>query len=165
MSDINREDDPSKIDRFAPKRFRERTPIAERPYITSSPLAAWNQELNALDERKMRHERQTTAEPDSSPERFPEHPVPLENRMSSPVFLRVCLVAIFAAVVAVGVIFAKPIAQGVFAWFDLAQPSKSAERPTTNPAANNAPVNEPVVPKTRVAAASVVVPTIVAQPP
>ncbi len=165
MSDIIREDDPSKVDRFAPKRLRQQPPLAERPYITSSPLAAWNRELNALEERRMHHERRTTAESAASPERFPEQPVPLQNKTSSSLLVRVSLVVVLAAIVALGFIFAKPIAQGIFAKFDLMQPSKTAERPTTNPAANNTPVNEPAVPKTRVAVASaVVVPTIATQP-
>ena len=113
----------------------------------------------------MHQERRTTAEPASSPERFPEQPVRLENKTSSSLFVRVSLVVILAAVAALGVVFAKPIARGAFAWFDLVQLSKSTERSTTNPAANNAPVNEPVIPKTRIAVASaVVVPTITAQP-
>ena len=71
------------------------------------------------------------AERDSWPERVPEPPVRFEEGSSS-LFVRVSLVVIFAAVVALGVIFARPIAQGVRAWFDIAQPSNSSDRPTAN---------------------------------
>ena len=152
---IRDDDDPSDIARFAPRRLREQPPVAERPYIASSPLAPWNQERNVPQERRAMAER------DSWPERVPEPPVRFEEGSSS-LFVRVSLVVIFAAVVAVGVIFAKPIVQGVRAWFDIAQPSTSTDRPT----ANNTPVSGPVGPNTQVAAAvPAVVPATVAQPP
>ncbi|MGB8895936.1 MAG: ABC transporter substrate-binding protein [Pseudolabrys sp.] len=88
------------------------------------------------------------AERDSWPERVPEPPVRFEEGSSS-LFVRVSLVVIFAAVVALGVIFAKPIVQGVRAWLDIGQPT-----------ANNAPV----APNTQVAAASAVAPAAVVQP-
>ena len=51
-SDPIRDDDPaSDIGRFAPKRIRDQPPVAERPYIASSPLAPWNQERNADQDR------------------------------------------------------------------------------------------------------------------
>jgi branched-chain amino acid transport system substrate-binding protein len=157
MADPIRDDDPSDIARFAPRRLREQPPVAERPYIASSPLAPWNQERNVPQERRAMAER------DSWPERVPEPPVRFEEGSSS-LFVRVSLVVIFAAVVAVGVIFAKPIVQGVRAWFDIAQSSNSPDRPTANPSANNAPLNEPVAPKTQVAATPAVVPATVAPP-
>ena len=142
-SDPIRDDDPaSEIGRFAPKHIREQPPVAERPYIASSPLAPWNQERNAPQERRAMAER------DSWPERVPEPPVRFEEGSSS-LFVRVSLVVIFAAVVALGVIFAKPIVQGVRAWLDIGQPT-----------ANNAPV----APNTQVAAASAVAPAAVVQP-
>jgi ABC-type branched-subunit amino acid transport system substrate-binding protein len=164
MADPIRDDDPSDIARFAPRRLREQPPSpADRPYIASSPLAPWNKEREANQERDVHQERRTMAERDSWPERVPEPPVRFEEGSSS-LFVRISLVVIFAAVVALGVIFARPIAQGVRAWFDIAQPSNSADRPAANPTANNAPLNEPVVPKTQVAAAPAVVPATVAQP-
>ena len=162
MADPIRDDDPSDIARFAPKRLREQPPLSgERPYIASSPLAPWNQERNGRQEQDVQERRTTAerAERASWPERIPEPPVRFEE--GSSLFVRVSLVVIFAAVVAMGVIFARPIAQGVRAWFDVAQPSTSTERPT----ANNAPVSGPVAPTSQVAAAvPAVVPATVAQP-
>ncbi|HEY6859022.1 MAG TPA: hypothetical protein VI358_04445, partial [Pseudolabrys sp.] len=156
MADPIRDDDPPDIARFAPKRLRELVPDDERPFITSAPMAPSFRDAN--------QEQRTRAERDSWPERMPEPPVPLEDGTTSSLLVRVSLVVIFAAVVALGVILARPIVQGVRAWFDIAQPSGSSDRPTANPSASNAPSNEPVAPKTQVAAAPAVAPATVAQP-
>jgi ABC-type branched-subunit amino acid transport system substrate-binding protein len=80
---------------------------------------------------------------------------------------RIALVVTFAAVVALVLIFAKPISQGAHALFDTAsravQTSKSIDVLTPN----NVPANDPVAPATRVAAASAPQPVAapVAQPP
>jgi ABC-type branched-subunit amino acid transport system substrate-binding protein len=101
------------------------------------------------------------AERASWPERVPEPPVRFEDGSSS-LFVRVSLVVIFAAIVALGVIFARPITQGVRAMFDTAQSSNPSDR---NPTANIAPLSGPVAPNTQVAAAApAVVPATVAQP-
>jgi ABC-type branched-subunit amino acid transport system substrate-binding protein len=67
---------------------------------------------------------------------------------------RIALVVTFAAVVALVLIFAKPISQGAHALFDTAsravQTSKSIDLLTPT----NVPSNDPVAPATRVAAAS-----------
>jgi ABC-type branched-subunit amino acid transport system substrate-binding protein len=74
---------------------------------------------------------------------------------------RIALVVTFAAVVALVLIFAKPISQGAHALFDTAsravQPSKSTDLLTPS----NAPSNDPVAPATRVAAASATPPVAV----
>jgi ABC-type branched-subunit amino acid transport system substrate-binding protein len=99
-----------------------------------------------------REERRKMVERASWSERVPEPPARFVEGSSS-LFVRVSLVVIFAAVVALGVIFARPIAQGVRALFDTEQPSKSAR------------LNEPVAPNSQVAAAvPAVVPATVAQP-
>jgi len=76
---------------------------------------------------------------------------------------RIALVVTFAAVVALVLIFAKPISQGAHALFDTAsravQTSKSIDLLTPT----NVPSNDPVAPATRVAAASAP-PAPVAQP-
>jgi ABC-type branched-subunit amino acid transport system substrate-binding protein len=68
---------------------------------------------------------------------------------------RIALVVTFAAVVALVLIFAKPISQGAHTLFDTAsravQTSKSIDILTPS----NVPSNDPVAPATRVAAASV----------
>ena len=150
MSDTTR-------DPFAPKR---QSPVPERPYLTSSPLAPWNKDLNAALERNaspepnVHQERRTAAGPNSWPQSLPQPPQSrLDGRRSS-LFVRVLLVVIFAAVVASGVIFAKPISQAVSALFDDEQPSKSSRQITSN---NSSP-NESVTPKTQFAAVPVAQP-------
>ena len=163
MADPIRDDDPSDIARFAPKRLREQPPLSgERPYIASSPLAPWNQERNGRQERDVAGaaDNGRTCRTCFMAGAYSGAASTIRGRVSS-LFVRVSLVVIFAAVVAMGVIFARPIAQGVRAWFDVAQPSTSTERPT----ANNAPVSGPVAPTSQVAAAvPAVVPATVAQP-
>jgi branched-chain amino acid transport system substrate-binding protein len=148
MSDKIRDDGlSSAASSYVPKRQ------PERPYIASSPLAPWNQKRNATQEQNDHEERRKKAETELWPEAVPEAPPPrLESRKSS-LIVRGILVIIFAAVVASGVIFAKPISQSVSGLFDKS-PSKSSERPT----ANNAPLNEPVAANTPIASASIVPP-------
>jgi len=75
---------------------------------------------------------------------------------------RIALVVTFAAVVALVLIFAKPISQGAHALFDTAsravQTSKSIDLLTPT----NVPSNDPVAPATRVAAASASPPPVAA---
>jgi branched-chain amino acid transport system substrate-binding protein len=140
MSDTTR-------DPFAPKR---QSPVPERPYITSSPLAPWNKDLNKAEERTASpelnaQERRTAAEPNSWPQAVPQPPQPRLDGKRSSLFVRVLLVIMFAGVVASGMIFAKPISQAVSALFDPEQPSKSPGLIT----ANILPSNESAIPKTQ----------------
>ena len=138
--------------KYAPKHLRDQAPLPsdEQPYVPASF-------------RDVHEERRKRAELASWPKSVPQPPVRFEDGSSS-LFVRVSLVVIFAAVVALGVIFARPIAQGVRALFDTAQPANSSDRPTANPTANNAPLSGPVAANTQVAAAPAVVPATVAQP-
>ena len=149
MSGTNRDDEPSDYSRYAPKRLREPTPSSstERPYVPSAPTAP---------SPRTAQERRPGSDFSSWPEPVPEPPPPphrLEDGTSTLVG-RIALVVTFAAVVALVLIFAKPISQGAHALFDTAsravQTSKSIDLLTPS----NVPSNDPVAPATRVAAAS-----------
>src|SRR5262245_57179166 len=164
MSGTTRDDDSSDYSRYAPKRFREPTSpsSAERPYVPSAPTAPLP--------RSAHQDRRTTSDFSSWPEPVPEPPTPphrLEDGTSTLVG-RIALVITFAAVVALVLIFAKPISQGVHTLFDSAsravQTSKSIDLLTPN----NVPSNDPVSPTTRVATAGATTPPAAApavQPP
>jgi branched-chain amino acid transport system substrate-binding protein len=158
MSGTNRDDEPSDYSRYAPKRFRDPASpsTTERPYVPSAPTAPVP---------KTAQERRPGSDFSSWPEPVPEPPPPphrLEDGTSTLVG-RIALVVTFAAVVALVLIFAKPISQGAHALFDTAsravQTSKSIDLLTPT----NVPSNDPVAPATRVAAASAP-PAPVAQP-
>jgi Periplasmic binding protein len=158
MSGTTRDDEPSDYSRYAPKRFRDPASpsTTERPYVPSAPTAPVP---------KTAQERRPGSDFSSWPEPVPEPPPPphrLEDGTSTLVG-RIALVVTFAAVVALVLIFAKPISQGAHALFDTAsravQTSKSIDLLTPT----NVPSNDPVAPATRVAAASAP-PAPVAQP-
>src|SRR5262245_43306352 len=149
MSGTNRDDEPSDYSRYAPRRFRDPTQpsTTERPYVPSAPTAPMP---------KTAQERRPGSDFSSWPEPVPEPPPPphrLEDGTSTLVG-RIALVVTFAAVVALVLIFAKPISQGAHALLDTAsravQTSKSIDLLTPT----NVPSNDPVAPATRVAAAS-----------
>src|SRR5262245_26408690 len=159
MSGTTRDDEPSDYSRYAPKRFREPTPppSTERPYVPSAPTAP--------TPKGVHQDRRTTSDCSSWPEPVPEPPPPphrLEDGTST-LIGRIALVVTFAAVVALVLIFAKPISQGAHTLFDTAskavQTSKSIDLLTPS----NVPSNDSVAPATRVAAASVTPPA--SQPP
>jgi branched-chain amino acid transport system substrate-binding protein len=149
MSGTTRDDEPSDYSRYAPRRFRDPAPpsTTETPYVPSAPTAPVP---------KTAQERRPGSDFSSWPEPVPEPPPPphrLEDGTSTLVG-RIALVVTFAAVVALVLIFAKPISQGAHALFDTAsravQTSKSIDLLTPT----NVPSNDPVAPATRVAAAS-----------
>jgi ABC-type branched-subunit amino acid transport system substrate-binding protein len=157
MSGTTRDDEPSDYSRYAPRRFRDpATPsTTERPYVPSAPTAPVP---------KTAQERRPGSDFSSWPEPVPEPPPPphrLEDGTSTLVG-RIALVVTFAAVVALVLIFAKPISQGAHALFDTAsravQTSKSIDILTPT----NVPSNDPVAPATRVAAASASPPPVAA---
>ena len=165
MSGTSRDDESSDYSRYAPKRLRDPIPSpsssAERPFVPSAPTAPLP--------RSGHQERRTTSDFASWPEAVPEPPPPphrLEDGTST-LIGRIALVVTFAAVVALVLIFAKPISQGAHALFDTAsravQTSKSIDVLTPN----SVPANDPVAPATRVAAASATQPVAapVVQPP
>jgi hypothetical protein len=105
--------------------------------------------------RTAHQDRRATSDFASWPEAVPEPPPPphrLEDGTSTLVG-RIALVVSFAAVIALVIIFARPITQSVLALFDTApravQTSKSLDLLTPN----NVPADDPVAPATRVAEA------------
>ena len=160
MSGPTRDDESSDYSRFAPKRFREQppTPSEQRPYVPSAPTVP--------APRTPSTERRAASDFPSWPEPVPEPPPPPHRLDDGPSALigRVALVVTFAAVVALVLIFARPISQGAHALVDatsrLFGSSKSTELLTASTA------SESTASQTRTASASVAapVPAPVAQP-
>jgi hypothetical protein len=102
----------SELSKYAPKPFRDPTTpssSAETPYVPSASTAPLPKIAS--------QDRRTTSDFSSWPEPVPEPPPPphrLEDGTST-LIGRIALVVTFAAVVALVLIFAKPISQGVHA--------------------------------------------------
>ena len=134
MSGPTRDDESSDYSRFAPKRFREQppTPSEQRPYVPSAPTVP--------APRTPSTERRAASDFPSWPEPVPEPPPPPHRLDDGPSALigRVALVVTFAAVVALVLIFARPISQGAHALVDatsrLFGSSKSTELLTASTA-------------------------------
>jgi len=106
----------------------------------------------------MHQERRSTDEIDSWPERIPEPPPPRSDARTSSLFVRFSPAFIFAAVLALGILFYKPVLQVVGGLFEASQPSKPSDRP----AADAAPLNgrgDRLAANAPLAAASVARPT------
>jgi ABC-type branched-subunit amino acid transport system substrate-binding protein len=133
----------SELSKYAPKPFRDpRTPSssAETPYVPSAPTAPLP---------KIASQDRPVPEPPPPPHR-------LEDGTST-LIGRIALVVTFAAVVALMLIFAKPISQGVHALFDtVSRAVQTSKSDVLTP--SNAPSNEPIAPAARVAAAPVAPP-------
>src|SRR5437660_9886172 len=139
----------SELSKYAPKWSREQPakPGTERPpYVsTLAPTVPSSTEVH--------QNRRTRSEFALWPEPIPEPPV----RRAEEVFAligRIALVGVFAALVALLVIFAKPLWEGV-------APLKS--KPSDQLTANNAPASSSLVPATGIAAAPGAVPSTSAQ--
>src|SRR5262245_18751923 len=128
-------------EKYAPKRFREqprmppaeplreqpRMPSAEPLRVTPAPVAPLSTDTYV--------ERRTGIEFDPRSERIPEPPPRSDDRSSS-LFVRFAPLFFFTAVLGLGIIFYKPVAQGVSALFELAQPSKPSDRATADALTN-----------------------------
>jgi branched-chain amino acid transport system substrate-binding protein len=161
MSGPTRDDESSDYSRFAPKRFREQPPTSsERPYVPSAPTVP--------SPRTPSPERRAASDFPSWPEPVPEPPPPPHRLEDGPSALlgRVALVVTFAAVVALVLIFARPISQGAHALVDATSRLFASSKSTDLLTASNASSNEPAASPTRTASASVAapVPAPVAQP-
>src|SRR5215471_142447 len=160
MSGPTRDDESPDYSRFAPKRFREQPPATgeQRPYVPSAPTVP--------APRTPSTERRAASDFPSWPEPVPEPPPPPHRLEDGPSALigRVALVVTFAAVVALVLIFARPISQGAQALVDatsrLFGSSKSTDLLTASTASESTA-------QTRTASASVAatVPAPVAQAP
>src|SRR5262245_3736987 len=161
MSGPTRDDESPDYSRFAPKRFREQPPATseQRPYVPSAPTVP--------SPRTPSTERRAASDFPSWPEPVPEPPPPPHRLEDGPSALigRVALVVTFAAVVALVLIFARPISQGAHAVVDATSRLFSSSKSTDLLTASIA--NESAASQTRTASASVAapVPAPVAQAP
>jgi len=136
--------------KYAPKQFREqpRMPAAQQLHVAPTVRSSAD----------MHQERRSTDEIDSWPERIPEPPPPRSDARTSSLFVRFSPAFIFAAVLALGILFYKPVLQVVVGLFEASQPSKPSDRP----AADAAPLNgrgDRLAANAPLAAASVARPT------
>jgi hypothetical protein len=134
----------SEQSKYAPPRFREqsRMPPATQLYVPSAPTVPAD-----VDQ-----DRRTRSEFASWPERISEPSRRWEDKKMI-LMGRTVFVAAFAALVAMAIIFAKPLWQGARALLDADSrtlDSKSSDRLT----ANNAPANNALLPATTIAATS-----------
>ena len=161
MSGPTRDDKSPDYSRFAPKRFREQPPAStERPYVPSAPTVP--------APRTPSTERRAASDFPSWPEPVPEPPPPPHRLEDGPSALigRVALVVTFAAVVALVLIFARPISQGAHALVDATSRLFGSSKSTDLLTAGNASSSKSTGSPTRTASASVAapVPAPVAQP-
>jgi ABC-type branched-subunit amino acid transport system substrate-binding protein len=139
--------------RYAPKRLREQPSAApEQPYMDSAPISPATS--------RMRREWPPISDFYSSPQRVPEPPVRLEDE-SSGLIARIALFMSLAALIALLIIFAKPLAQFAAGVFDnyseradakadrsparTPQPEQHAPSAPTQPIAVAAAANTPVI--------------------
>src|SRR5215470_17501180 len=161
MSGPTRDDESPDYSRFAPKRFREQPPATgeQRPYVPSAPTVP--------APRTPSPERRAASDFPSWPEPVPEPPPPPHRLDEGPSALisRVALVVTFAAVVALVLIFARPISQGAHALVDATSRLFGSSKSTDLLTASTA--SEATSSTTRTASASVAapVPAPVAQAP
>ena len=161
MSGPTRDDESPDYSRFAPKRFREQPPTTgeQRPYVPSAPTVP--------APRTPSPERRAASDFPSWPEPVPEPPPPPHRLDEGPSALisRVALVVTFAAVVALVLIFARPISQGAHALVDATSRLFGSSKSTDLLTASTA--SESTSSTTRTASASVAapVPAPVAQAP
>ena len=161
MSGPTRDDESPDYSRFAPKRFREQPPATgeQRPYVPSAPTVP--------APRIPSTERRAASDFPSWPEPVPEPPPPPHRLDDGPSALigRVALVVTFAAVVALVLIFARPISQGAHALVDATSGLFGSSKSTDLLTASTA--TESTASQTRTASASVAapVPAPVAQAP
>src|SRR4026209_2175477 len=107
--------------KYAPKQFREqpRMPAAQQLHVTPTVRSSAD----------MHQERRSTDEIDSWPERIPEPPPPRSDARTSSLFVRFSPVFIFAAVLALGILFYKPVLQVVGGLFHASPPPHTSARP------------------------------------
>ena len=137
MSGPTRDDESPDYSRFAPKRFREQPPAStERPYVPSAPTVP--------APRTPSTERRAASDFPSWPEPVPEPPPPPHRLEDGPSALigRVALVVTFAAVVALVLIFARPISQGAHALVDATSRLFGSSKSTDLLTAGNASSSE-----------------------
>jgi branched-chain amino acid transport system substrate-binding protein len=146
MSSPSDDDADSELSRYAPKWGREQpeTPDAER---LRSSIALWSTENHQNRQLK--------------PRPVPEPPAQREDGLLARVG-QTALVAVVAAVVALLVVFAKPLLEGISSLNSDSQ-NKQVANPSDRLTANDAPTNRALVPAAGIAAAPGAAPSATAQ--
>jgi ABC-type branched-subunit amino acid transport system substrate-binding protein len=142
---ISDDGNDSEQSKYAPPRFREqpRMPAARQFYVSSTPTVSSSTDVDP--------DRRTRSEFASWPERISEPSRRWEDK-SMTLMSRTLVVASFAALVAMAIIFAKPLWQGARAL--LSADSQTASKPSDRLTANNVPASNALVPATTIAATS-----------
>jgi branched-chain amino acid transport system substrate-binding protein len=137
---ISDDGNDSEQSRYAPPRFREpsRMPAAAQLYAKSAPTVPSSTDVD--------QDPRTRSEFASWPERHSE-----PSRRREDKAMRIVGVASLGALVAMAIIFAKPLWQGARALLDA--DSQTASKSSDRLTANNAPANSALVPATTIAAA------------
>jgi branched-chain amino acid transport system substrate-binding protein len=117
------------FEKYAPKQFREQPRMPAAQQLHAAPMVRSSTDTH--------QERRTIDEVDSWPERIPEPPPPRSDPRTSSVFARFSSLFIFAGVLALGIIFFKPVLQVVGGLFETSQPSKPSDRPAADAAPSN----------------------------
>src|SRR5450759_1442460 len=174
------DDENSELSKYAPKRLREQPPMpaAERPYVASAPTAPSSTDVHqdrrttsefasglahldaaSLADLNAELRRRMAAGQESVPEPPPRRPEDRELTLIG----RIAVVVTFAALVALLAVCAKPLWQDARALLNADSQTLQASKPSDRLTANNAPANSPLVPDTRIAAASGAEPSASAQ--
>jgi len=142
---ISDDGNDSEQSKDAPPRFREqpRMPAARQFYVSSTPTVSSSTDVDP--------DRRTRSEFASWPEHISEPSRRWEDK-SMTLMSRTLVVASFAALVAMAIIFAKPLWQGARAL--LSADSQTASKPSDRLTANNVPASNALVPATTIAATS-----------
>ena len=146
---ISDDGEDSEHSKYAPMRFSEqqRMPGAAQLYVKSAPTVPSPTDVD--------QDRQTRAEIASWSERNSEPSRTVGDGVMT-LMGRIVAVVSFAALVAIVTIFAKPLWQGALT--NEGSQTSQAAKPSDRLTANNAPVNNALVPATTIAAAPVTPP-------
>jgi hypothetical protein len=151
---ISDDGNDSKRSKYAPKRFGEqqRMPGAAQLYVKSAPTVSSPTDVD--------QDRQTRSEFDSWPEGLSE---PSGEDKAMTLVGRIVTVVSFATLVALAIIFAKPLWQGTGALLNADSQTSQAVKPSDRLTANNAPANSALVPATTIGVGSRAEPSAPAQ--
>jgi ABC-type branched-subunit amino acid transport system substrate-binding protein len=145
--------------RYAPKWVREQPTATSEPYIDSAPISPGT--------GRAHQEWPPISDFNSSPQRIPEPPVRLEDE-SGGLIARVAMFVSFAALVAMLIIFAKPLVQyagGLFDSYSEKADAKADRVPTrTSVPEQRVPASRASAPTEPVAVAAAANTPVIAQP-
>ena len=132
---ISDDGNDSERSKFAPKRFGEQPRIPTKLYVPSALTDPSSTDVDLG--------RRTRSEFDSWPERISE---PSGEDKAMTLVGRIVTVVSFATLVALAILFAKPLWQGSGALLNADSQTSQAVKPSDRLAANNAPANSALVP-------------------